>query len=136
MAEGKLDLLHEMYREWPFFAAYVNMLEMVVSKSDGDVAEYYESRLVPQKQKALGQALRERLEIVNEAVLKLKQIDHLLEDQPILRQSFDVRNPYIDPLHYLQAELLYRDRHHHDERLDQALMITMAGISAGMQNTG
>lgn len=136
MEEGKLDLLHEMYREWPFFAAYVNMLEMVVSKSDGDVAEYYESRLVPEKQKPLGQALRKRLEFVNETVLKLKQIDHLLEDQPVLRQSIDVRNPYIDPLHYLQAELLYRDRHQHDERLDHALMITMAGISAGMQNTG
>ncbi len=69
-------------------------------------------------------------------VLALKQIDHLLEQSPVLRRSIDVRNPYIDPLHYLQAELLHRDRNQPDNRLEKALMVTMAGISAGMQNTG
>jgi phosphoenolpyruvate carboxylase len=69
-------------------------------------------------------------------VLKIKQTRKLLADFPLIRRSINVRNPYIDPLHYLQAELLHRDRNAPDERLEQALMVTMAGISAGMQNTG
>lgn len=59
-----------------------------------------------------------------------------MQGNPVIRQSIDVRNPYIDPLHFLQAELLNRDRNRPDQRLEQALMVTMAGISAGMRNTG
>lgn len=133
---GKLDLLREMYQEWPFFKTYVNMLEMVLAKSDHDIAQYYESRLVPKEQHFLGSDVRQRLASVQQSVLKIKEIKSLLEKTPSLKQSITVRNPYIDPLHYLQAELLYRDRHQRDERLDRALMVTMAGISAGMRNTG
>ncbi len=53
-----------------------------------------------------------------------------------MRQSIDVRNPYIDPLHYLQAELLHRDRHQPNQTVEQALMVTMTGIATGMRNTG
>lgn len=134
--EGKMPLLHEMYEEWPFFRAYVDMLEMVLSKADPAIAEYYESRLVEESLRPIGQDMRDRLVRAREMVLKIKEIDTLLVANPVLRQSIDVRNPYIDPLHYLQAELLDRDRTHPDDRLEKALMVTMAGISAGMQNTG
>lgn len=133
---GDLERMHEMYENWPFFRAYADMLEMVLSKTDETISSYYEDRLVPDKLKVLGGNLRQRLNTVVDMVLALKQIDHLLEHSPVLRRSIDVRNPYIDPLHYLQAELLHRDRNQPDDRLEKALMVTMAGISAGMQNTG
>ena len=73
---------------------------------------------------------------MKQLVLDLKQQKLLLVDSPLIKQSIEVRNPYLDPLHYLQAELLYRDRNHPEERLEQALMVCIAGISAGMRNTG
>lgn len=133
---GDLSLLHEMYAKWPFFKTYIDMLEMVLAKSDVRLTEYYESRLVSDELKVLGSSLRSRLVTAVEMVLKIRQRDALLVDNPVIQQSIAVRNPYIDPLHYLQAELLYRDRNQPDQRLEQALMVTMAGISAGMRNTG
>lgn len=136
IAEGQLDLLHEMYKEWPFFRAHVDLLEMVLAKAEPGIAAYYEKRLAPEHLHELGRDLRQRLATVIDAVLTLKNSTCLLEDNPALKRLVDWRNPYIDPLHYLQAELLYRDRNHFDEKLEQALMITMAGIAAGLQNTG
>jgi len=133
---GELPRLHEMYAEWPFFTAYIDMLEMVLSKTDPGIANYYESRLVTNDLRALGSSLRKRLRTAMDMVLQIKQSEHLLASNPVLRQSIDVRNPYIDPLHFLQAELLHRDRNQPTQRLEQALMVTMTGISAGMQNTG
>ena len=112
------------------------MLEMVLSKADPDIAAYYEHRLVDSELRPLGDMLRTRLRMITGLVLQIKQVDSLLQDNPVTRQSIDVRNPYIDPLHYLQAEFLHRDRNSPDDRLEKALMVTMAGISAGMQNTG
>ena len=133
---NELPLLHEMYAKWPFFRSYVDMLEMVLAKSDTRLTKYYESRLVSDELKVLGSSLRNRLTVAVEKVLEIKQRDSLLVDNPVIQQSIGVRNPYLDPLHFLQVELLYRDRNHPDQRLEQALMVTMAGISAGMRNTG
>ena len=84
----------------------------------------------------LGEELRKRLDDTIGLVKIIKEQPALLVENPVIQQSIEVRNPYIDPLHLLQAELLFRERHLPDERLEQALMITMAGISAGMRNTG
>lgn len=134
--KGQFELVQTMRRDWPFFRSYLDMLEMVVAKSDGNIAAYYEKRLVSEELSVLGADLRCRLTNTIELVKKIKQQETLLEHNPVIRQSIEVRNPYIDPLHFLQAELLYRDRNQPDARLEQALMITMAGISAGMRNTG
>lgn len=136
IGQGELGLLRQMYREWPFFRTYIDMLEMVLAKSDVHIAAYYEQRLASPELTALGASLRGRLEATVEEVKRIKEVEELLEQNPVIRQSIEVRNPYIDPLHLLQAELLYRDRNQPDPRLEQALMVTMAGISAGMRNTG
>lgn len=137
--QGHLPLLRSMYAEWPFFRTYIDMLEMVLSKSDADLAAYYEQRLVEPALQPLGQRLRERLHAMVAVVLTIKQQQRLLENAPLLQHSMSVRNPYTDPLHYLQAELLYRDRANAGHALDAvetALKVTMAGIAAGMRNTG
>lgn len=133
---GELEMLRELYRRWPFFRSNIDMLEMVLAKTDIRIAAYYEKRLTPEELGVLGASLRERLLTTVELVKQIKNETQLLASNPVIRQSIDVRNPYMDPLHILQAELLYRDRNQPDQRLEQALMVTMAGISAGMRNTG
>jgi phosphoenolpyruvate carboxylase len=136
---GELPVLQGMYRDWPFFRTYIDMLEMVVSKADSAIAEYYESRLVEPGLQPLGEQLRQRLDNVKARVLAINGQQALLDSQPVLRDSMTVRDPYTDPLHYLQVELLYRERRHPEminPEVEQALMVTMAGIAAGMRNTG
>ena len=137
--QGNLEQLQGMYREWPFFRTYIDMLEMVSSKADPSIAHYYESRLVEPDLQMLGSQLRLRLGRVHKQVLAVNGQQQLLDGMPILRSSMAVRDPYTDPLHYLQAELLYRERQQPDmvsHEVEQALMVTMAGIAAGMRNTG
>lgn len=129
-------LVKQMYQQWPFFRSTIDMLEMVLAKSDRHIAAYYDERLVSQELGILGSSLRGRLAAIEEVINRIKEQEQLLSANPVIRQSIDVRNPYIDPLHFLQAELLNRDRNQPNERLEQALMVTMAGISAGMRNTG
>ncbi len=133
---GELNRLQEIYANWPFFRTNIDMLEMVLAKTDKSIAAYYEKRLTSEDLGVLGASLRDRLQRTAQWVKQIKQVNRLLEDNPIIRQSIEVRNPYLDPLHFLQVELLYRDRNQPDQRLEQALMVTMAGISAGMRNTG
>ena len=132
----QLAAVQQMYQQWPFFRSNIDMLEMVLAKTAPQLSAYYDQRLVSEELRVLGSSLRERLVAMRDLINQIKRQQTLLVDNPVIRQSIEVRNPYIDPLHYLQAELLYRDRNQPDEALEQALMVTMAGISAGMRNTG
>ncbi len=136
LKQGHGPLLGEMQGEWPFFSTYLEMLEMVLAKTEPEIARYYEQRLVSPDLHLLGAGLRQSLEHARELVAKLKGTTRLLEENSVIRESIEVRNPYIDPLHYLQAELLYRDRHHPNKTVEQALMVTMTGIATGLRNTG
>lgn len=136
MSGSSAELVKQMYQQWPFFGSTIDMLEMVLAKSDTNIAAYYDERLVSEELITLGSSLRGRLLNIVSIINGIKGQESLLQGNPVIRQSIDVRNPYIDPLHFLQAELLNRDRNRPDQRLEQALMVTMAGISAGMRNTG
>ncbi|MBZ9556601.1 MULTISPECIES: phosphoenolpyruvate carboxylase [Modicisalibacter] len=135
-----LERLREMRRHWPFFGTYLDMLEMLLAKADRGIAAYYEQRLVDEPAlQSLGASLRDRLDRLHGALLRILDQDELLEGTPLIRQAIDVRNPYIDPLHGLQAELLQRNRDADgaiSPALSRALMVTMAGIAAGLRNTG
>lgn len=130
--------LFEMARDWPFFATTLDLIEMVLAKADLDVAARYDQVLAPDALRPLGADLRDRLRTTVGAILELAERDHLLESEPVLRRSIDLRNPYVDPINLLQIELLRRHRAEgeDDERLRAALHVTMNGIAAGMRNTG
>lgn len=139
IAAGHEDTLMAMNKRWPFFRARLDMLEMVFLKADSNLAAYYDSLLVPAELKPLGKRLREELQASMKLILQLKEEAELLSDEPWIKESIKLRNPYTDPLNVLQAELLKRSRQHEGEIhpvLDQALMVTIAGIAAGMRNTG
>jgi phosphoenolpyruvate carboxylase len=134
---GRLDELRAMYERWPFFRSIIGLFEMVLAKAAPDIAAQYDKRLVPVELGPLGEDLRERLRRAKAAVLKVTGHAGLLEDNPVLRRSIDVRNPYVDPINLVQAEILCRLRHTPgDEALLEALLVTVNGIAAGMRNTG
>ncbi|ATA26165.1 phosphoenolpyruvate carboxylase [Brenneria goodwinii] len=136
--DGKQEHLETMCRNWPFFSTRIGMLEMVFSKADLWLAEYYDQRLVDKKLWPLGKQLREQLAADIHVVLTIANDDHLMEDLPWIAESIALRNVYTDPLNVLQAELLHRSRQQEDPdpEVELALMVTIAGVAAGMRNTG
>ena len=143
IAQDQKALLEEMLKEWPYFQTLIDMLEMVLSKSDTHIALYYESHLTQDEDlKNLGAELRQRLKNAVETLLVLKGESKLLSTNDVLDQSMKVRKPYILPLHLLQAELMKRRRaylaaqHTEHTPIDHALMVSITGIAAGLRNTG
>ena len=134
--QGRGAELEAMYRAWPFFAARLSMLEMVFAKADAALAAFYDEQLVEPALRPLGARLRERLEADMRAVLAVSHDDSLMADVPATRESVRLRNTYTDPLNLLQVELLRRYRATRDARHGQALMVSIAGIAAGLRNTG
>ncbi|MWQ29214.1 phosphoenolpyruvate carboxylase [Glaesserella parasuis] len=137
--QGNEVLLKEMCTEWPFFSTRIGMLEMVFSKADLWLAEHYDQRLVPQHLHRLGNTLRNQLAADINTVLSLAHEGQLMADLPWVAESIALRNVYTDPLNLLQVELLHRLRaegENPNPALEQALMITITGIAAGMRNTG
>ncbi|SHH99149.1 phosphoenolpyruvate carboxylase [Ferrimonas marina] len=134
--DGHRALLQEMFQQWPVFRTRLSMLEMVYAKSEPNLARYYEQILVPDNLHHLGAALRQRLQTGIDCVLDLTQEQSLMDLTPWSKESVALRHPYIDPLNFLQAELLRRCRGTSNDDLQQALMITIAGIAAGLRNTG
>jgi phosphoenolpyruvate carboxylase len=134
--EGRQTALQALARQWPFFQSVLDLLEMVLAKADADIAAYYDRVLVPDDLRPLGQDLRGKCRRTIEAVLATKGTARLLADQPDLARTIELRNPYVDPLNLLQAELLRRARTDEDPLIADALLVTVNGIAAGMRNTG
>ncbi|MGM0578102.1 MAG: phosphoenolpyruvate carboxylase [Myxococcota bacterium] len=130
------DVLFEMAEEWPFFNTFLSMVEMVLAKAEPEIHAHYEQLNAPPELHELGARLRERFDTTVKALLEITRQDELLEGNQVLRRSIDVRNPYVDPLNILQAEVLRRTRQAGDRSLKDALQVTVNGIAAGMRNTG
>jgi phosphoenolpyruvate carboxylase len=137
LRDGHLDELTEMYDAWPFFRATLDLIEMVLAKASPHISERYDKALVPEHLWPVGEELRERLRRTVAAVLAVARHSELVEDNPILRRSIDVRNPYVDPINLVQIEILRRLRRAGEDRLlREALLVTVNGVAAGMRNTG
>ncbi len=130
------ETLLEMAAEWPYFRTFLSLIEMVLAKVEPEIHAHYEKLLVPEALHPLGQELRERYEATRAAVLEVRGQTELLENNHVLRRSISVRNPYVDPLNLLQAEILARSRAAADPTLEEALHVTINGVAAGMRNTG
>jgi phosphoenolpyruvate carboxylase len=133
---GELADLQAMYRDWPHFRSAIDLIEMVLAKTDARIAAEYDRRLVPAELQPLGAELRGRLDRAIACVLAVTSHDEPLESNPVLRRSIDVRNPYVDPINLVQIELLCRARTQPDHHVHEALRVTINGVAAGMRNTG
>ncbi len=139
LKRGDGELLAQMREQWPFFRTRIDMLEMVLAKADAAIAGLYDERLVSAELRPLGAHLRDLLSQAGKCVLALTGQSQLLAHSPQTLSAFTVRNTYLDPLHLLQAELLARSRQSErqaDSPLEQALLVSVAGIAAGLRNTG
>ncbi|MFJ2522349.1 phosphoenolpyruvate carboxylase [Pseudomonas capeferrum] len=139
LQRGQGELLAQMREQWPFFRTRIDMLEMVLAKADAQIAEAYDERLVQPELLPLGVHLRDLLSQSCQVVLGLTGQPVLLAHSPETLEFISLRNTYLDPLHRLQAELLARSRRREaalDSPLEQALLVTVAGIAAGLRNTG
>jgi phosphoenolpyruvate carboxylase len=133
---GDETLLAEMMKEWPFFRSTIELIEMVLAKAEARIAAYYDRLLVPGELREVGATLRARLAATIELVKGVTGHERLLENNRALRRSIDVRNPYVDPINVVQAEILRRLRQSPDDALREAFIVTVNGIAAGMRNTG
>ena len=133
-----VPLLQRMYQEWPFFSTTLSNAEMALSKADMQIAAQYVAMVEPL-------ALRERLwdQITAEyartesAVLEITGQSHLLEHDPVLQRSIERRNPYVDPLSFLQLELIRRLRSTDEpDALIRPVLLTINGIAGALKNTG
>jgi phosphoenolpyruvate carboxylase len=136
IAAGRVEELREMYHGWPHFRSVIDLTEMVLAKADAGIAGEYDRRLVPDHLRDIGADLRARLARASAAVLQVTGHGVLIESNPVLRRSIDVRNPYVDPINLLQVELLARLRERQDDEVRAALNLTINGVAAGMRNTG
>ena len=136
--DSGLELLREMYRDWPFFRTLLSNMDMLLAKSDISIASRY-AELVTDGE------LRERIfsRIQDEWhrtvrwLLAITGQGELLEANPALSRSLRNRSPYIDPLNHLQVELLRRYRSGEtQERIRRAILLTINGIAAGLRNSG
>jgi len=133
---GQLEELRAMTRSWPFFKSTLDLIDMVLAKTEPQIFARYDEALVVPELRPMGEELLARLDTTRAAVLAVLEQDEHLDGLPVIRRSIAVRNPYVDPLNLLQVELLRRVRAGADPALADALLVTVNGIAAGMRNTG
>ncbi len=138
-----LSLLREMYNGWPFFKTMLNNTEMSLLKADMEISALYVD-LVAEKNLAaeIFNLIRSEYERTRESVLAISGHQTLLELEPSTQQAVHLRNPYVDPLNYIQVETLRRLRSLSDPEGEEAnalrevMALTINGIAAGLRNTG
>lgn len=136
--EGGAALLGEMTRDLPLFMNLVGDVEMGMAKADFSIARRYAGLVGDEalRERVFGM-IAEEFERTRRVILRVSGQTRLLERNPVLARSIELRNPYVDPMSLVQIELLRRKRAGQEsEELDYALAATMNGISAGLRNTG
>ena len=133
-----MRILREMYREWPFFQTLLSNVDMVLAKSNIAIASRY-AELVEDTElrETIFPRLRAEWQYTIEMLLAITGQQALLDQNPLLARSIKNCFPYLDPLNHVQIELLKRHRAGDtDERVVQAIHLTINGIAAGLRNSG
>jgi len=131
-AEADAEELRILYRDWPFFRSLVQNLEMALAKSSMEIAAEY---LELADEHSLWEPIATEHERTVAAVLEIAEADELLDRQPVIQRSVKLRNPYVDPMNAIQVALLRRYREGEEEAVPP-LLRSIAGIAAGLRNTG
>lgn len=134
--------LNDMYQNWPFFNALLNNAESSLLKADMSIAGMYTKTLGDKNGDTdLFNIIKAEFDLTVQVVLRISGHKSLMEAEPITQNAVKLRNPYIDPLSFLQVELLKRvrsmtDQNEESEILREAIVLTINGIAAGLKNTG
>jgi phosphoenolpyruvate carboxylase len=137
--QGLGAVLSEMHTRWPFFRTLLGNVSMTLVKTDLAIARRYVDALVPGELRHVYDDVVDEHERTVAEVLRVTGERELLEGDPVLKQTLEVRDAYLAPLSALQVLLLRRLRHGDGERdpeLVRALLLTVSGVAAGLRNTG
>ncbi len=139
-SDKQLATLKEMYEKWPFFRTLMGNVHLGMGRADMAIAQLYSRLADDEIGAAVFQDISNEFELSRKHVLQITGGDELLHAEPWLQHSIRVRNPYVDPLNYIQVELLNRLRADPDgpdsESIRQALLQSVNGIAAGLQTVG
>ena len=137
-----VKLLHEMYEGWPFFQTMIDNAQLTLCKADMSIARVYAGLVEDEgiRDRALTRILDE-FKLTERTMLAVTGQTQLLENEPVLARSIKLRNPYVDPLNYLQVEMIKRRRAARVKKADRegiraVLELTVNGIAGGLKNTG
>ncbi|MDF2962082.1 MAG: phosphoenolpyruvate carboxylase, partial [Paenibacillus sp.] len=141
--EANLAVLQDMYKNWSFFRSLVDNLQMALAKADLLIAKEYGSMI---KDRTVAERIFTEISDeygrTSDLILKISGQQEILDNVPVIQESIRLRNPYVDPLSYMQVQLLSELRAHreHSEEEDMILLrevlLTINGIAAGLRNTG
>lgn len=136
--------LREMYRQWPFFNSLIHNVQVSLAKTDLYIAQLYSDIVEDEDlRQRIHSAMSEEHERATQAVLLISEQKELLDYHKILKESIRLRNPYVDPLNYLQLRFLQEKKRLSADAsdakraaIDEILLLTVNGISSGMKSTG
>lgn len=143
--QGKSEnmrILQTMYAKWSFFRTTIDNLQMALAKADLQIAKEYGTLV---KNNAIAERIytliKEEYELTSTLLMEITSQQEILDNAPILQESIRLRNPYVDPLSYMQVELLQelrllRASNQDDGHLIREVLLTINGIAAGLRNTG
>ncbi|OCT14618.1 phosphoenolpyruvate carboxylase [Paenibacillus pectinilyticus] len=140
--EANLAVLKEMYEDWSFFRTMIDNLQMALAKADLQIAKEYGSLV---KESAIADRIfnliKDEYELTSSIILQITGQQEILDNVPVIQESIKLRNPYVDPLSYMQVELLtelreLRENNEDDAILLREVLLTINGIAAGLRNTG
>ena len=140
---GKDDCLAElqdMYCKWPFFQTVLNNVHLGLGRADMDIAQLYSELVAEDFGKEIYQNIKDEFELTRKWLLAITQHDDILDSEQWLQHSIRMRNPYVDPINFIQVALLERFRETEDQeerdRIQKVIIESVNGIAAGLQNVG
>ena len=140
--EGHRRLLSEMYRRWPFFNDLIENIQMAVAKSDIQIAQHYSEMVSdPALRKPIFTRIQHEYDLTVRMIQSITGLPEILDSDPGLQRSIRLRNPFIDPINYIQVDLIGKIRAQKKgalptEQLVHAVLHTINCIATGMRNTG
>ena len=137
IAEHGEGVIRDMLAQWPFFAHLLDDVESMLARTDLEIAAHYEA-LAGEGLEIHADFIRREYDLTSGHVLMLRGSTRLLDSDPTLQRAITLRNPYVDPMHLMQVDLLKRWRasDRKDTMLFGALRATISGIAQGLQATG
>ncbi len=132
-----LKQIQEMYLKWPFFRTLIDNAQMGLAKADMHTADqYFKLSNQTESRKEIQKLIKNEYCRTVSEIMKVTKQKNLLDYSPIIQKSIKLRNPYTDPLNYIQAELLSNNKKRNNEEKDNAILLSINGIAAAMQETG